>query len=201
MSEAPQTQLYFDKAQEACQKENFPYAFELLDEVLAEEPSHAQARLMLQSIRERIAQGNPAKGMAKMAASLKSAPQLAQAALHTNRKDWAKAAAAYEAVLRANPTHEGALHQHGKVLLELDCVNAAVAVWEFLLKTNPDHMDTLRQLAALYLRTANSSKAHDAFERILKSNPNDGEARRGLKDLDAIGTLERGFGGPTQKSE
>ncbi|MBI3323227.1 MAG: tetratricopeptide repeat protein, partial [Candidatus Omnitrophica bacterium] len=71
--------------------------------------------------------------------------------------------------------------------------DAALAAYEELLGIDPNHVQALRKLARLSMKRGSDDQARQCFERIITLAPNDLEAQQGLRNLDALGTIKKGF--------
>ena len=71
--------------------------------------------------------------------------------------------------------------------------DAALQTYEELLSIDPNHLGGLRHLARLAMKRSNDAQARQCFERILHLHPGDIEAQQSLRNLDALGTIKKGF--------
>ena len=62
-----------------------------------------------------------------------------------------------------------------------------------LLAADPQHIGALRHLARLAMKKGNDALARQCLERILKLRTGDLEAQQSLRNLDALGTIKKGF--------
>ena len=55
------------------------------------------------------------------------------------------------------------------------------------------HLGALRKLARLAMKRGNDAQTRQCFERILQLHPGDLQAQQSLRNLDALGTIKKGF--------
>ena len=179
---------------EALTAGQWPYAIECFTQVLADHPDSLEARRCLRQALRKQEEAAPANPLTAALRTLQAWPIVLQAQLAQQRKDWNAAAAAYDLALRQAPRQASWLYQLGQMLLQLGQEAAAVETLEESIAANPKLLAATRQLADLYLKRGDDQHARACFERILKVVPHDIQAERGLKNLDAMGTIRKGFG-------
>ena len=67
-------------------------------------------------------------------------------------------------------------------------------VFEEIRVINPNSIVALKNLGQIYSQLDNYSAARKCYETILKIVPHDPEAEKGIKNLDALGTIKDSFG-------
>ena len=81
------------------------------------------------------------------------------------------------------------LHFHKKGL-----VTHALQNLEEAKSISPKDVDVLKKLGDIYLRKEDYKNAKSNYEQALKINPSDSDVLKSLKNLDALGTIQRDFG-------
>ena len=71
--------------------------------------------------------------------------------------------------------------------------DASLQTYEELLAVDPNHLGGLRNLARLAMKRGNDAQARQCFERIAHLHAGDVEAQQILRNLDALGTIKKGF--------
>ena len=179
---------------EALNTSQWPYAIECFTQVLADVPDSVDARRYLRQALRKQAAAASSNPLTAAWHVLQAWPHVIQGQLADSRKDWTAAAAAYDQALRQAPQHSAWLYQLGQALLKQGQEAAALDALEEATELNPRLLAATRQLADIYLKRGDDQRARTCFERILKVVPHDIQAERGLKNLDAMGTIRKGFG-------
>ena len=182
------------RGMEALATGQLPYAIECFTQVLADQPDSLDARRYLRQALRKQAFTEHANPLTAALRTLRALPLFLQARLAEQRKEWAAASAAYDLALRHVPEQASWLFRLGQVLLQQGHKSAAIETLEEAVQLNSRLLAATRQLADLYLQQGDDQHARACFERILKAVPHDIQAERGLKNLDAMGTIRKGFG-------
>ena len=107
--------------------------------------------------------------------------------------DMRRAASLYQWLLGLMPRSKSLLMHLAVTLTRSGLDDAALQTYEELLAIDPNHLGALRRLARLAMKRGNDSQARQCFERILHLHPGDLEAQQSLRNLDALGTIKKGF--------
>ena len=190
----PEPHPLFARGVQALTAGQWPYAVECFTQVLNDQPDSLDARRHLRQALRKQAEAEPANVFVMSLRTLQAWPLAVRGQLAEQRKQWAAASAAYDLALRQVPTHAGWLYRLGQALLQQGQETAAIESLEEAVQFNPKLLAATRQLAELYLKRGDDQHARACFERILKVVPRDIQAERGLKNLDAMGTIRKGFG-------
>lgn len=186
-------QPYFDKGIQAYTQGSYAYATDLLTFVVDHAPDATEARRYLRlAIHKQLHQTPPSRlgQTALLAATL---PLRAWAWLAQSRGQHSQAIARYERLLRMMPRSASLLLALATSLSRSGLEDAALQTYEELLLVEPNHLGALRKLARLAMRRGNDAQARQSFERILQLRPGDLEAQQSLRNLDALGTIRKGF--------
>lgn len=198
MEEKPSGQInqakqYYDKGLAAYEKANYDYAIELLSQAILLDPANVSARHTLRCAEREKLKASPPSLLGKA----KSTILAWVVSWFQTQKDSARAMTACEKALRANPNNVAALTKLARLALKADMVDVAKKTFEEIFEAAPNNIFALKKLATICLQKGELDKAKLYFEHILKLTPHDREADKGLKDLDALKTIEEGKWGKT----
>ena len=99
----------------------------------------------------------------------------------------------YEWLLSLTPRSKSLLGRLAGALTQHGLIDAAMQTYEELLAINPNHVGALRQFARLAMKRGHDAQARQCFERVLHLHPGDAESQQSLRNLDALGTIKKGF--------
>ncbi len=198
MKPMPQTvpsdlQPYFDKGIQAYTQGSYEYAVDLLTFVIQQAPDATEARRFLRlAIQKHFAQ-HPPSLTTHMGLAAATFPVRLWAMVLELQGRSRQAARLYEWLLRLIPRSRALLMRLAGVLTRAGLDDAALQTYEELLTVDPNHLSALRKLARLAMKRGNDSQARQCFERVIHLHPGDAEAQQGLRNLDALGTIKKGF--------
>lgn len=187
------TKELYNKARISFDKKDYDYAKDLAKQVLAVHQDFAEARQLLHQIKQ--AKWNSAKPspLIKLMAQAVTIPPLMLGALLEMRGEISTAIDVYEKALSGYPYCARALLRMGILLRKIGAAEAALVVFEEAYKIHPDDAVVLENLGELHSQAGDYDKARFCFKAVLKVKPHDANAERGLKNIDALGTIERSF--------
>ena len=186
-------QPYFDKGIQAYTQGSYEYAVDLLTLVIKHAPDATEARRYLRlAIQKQFAQ-HPPSSLSQLGVSLLTLPVRWWAIFAQMRGDVRPAINLYEWLIGLAPRSRSLLMRLAMTLTQAGMQDAALQTYEELLAVDPSHLGALRKLARLAMKRSNDAKARQCFERILKLHPGDLEAQQSLRNLDALGTIKKGF--------
>jgi tetratricopeptide (TPR) repeat protein len=186
-------QPYFDKGIQAYTQGSYEYAVDLLTLVIKHAPDATEARRYLRlAIQKQFAQ-HPPSSLSQLGVSLLTLPVRWWAIFAQMRGDTRAAINLYEWLIGVAPRSRSLLMRLAMTLTQAGMQDAALQTYEELLAVDPSHLGALRKLARLAMKRGNDAKARQCFERILKLYPGDLEAQQSLRNLDALGTIKKGF--------
>jgi tetratricopeptide (TPR) repeat protein len=186
-------QPYFEKGIQAYTQGSYDYAADLLTFVIKQAPDATEARRYLRlSIQKQFA-AHPPSAIAQLGLGLLTLPVRCWAILIELQGKSRQAADLYEWLLHALPRSRSLLMRMAITLTRSGLDDAAVQTYEELLAVDPNHLGCLRKLARLAMKRNNDPQARQCFERILHVHPGDLEAQQSLRNLDALGTIKKGF--------
>lgn len=188
---------YYDKGVLALDKQNYDYAVELFAHALSLKHDFPDARHMLRVAVKKKQEANPPSKLLIVFNQIKGfLPQL-KAGIFESKNEPLKAIEQYEKILRDNPVNTQVLNKLAKVFLKENHKASAIKTFEEILDIDAKNLPALKNLGELYSHSDEYQKAKTCYERVLKIHPRDPEAEKGLKNLDALGTIRDSF---TQES-
>ena len=186
-------QPYFEKGIQAYTQGSYAYAIDLLTYVIKQAPDATEARRYLRlAIQKQHSQAPPSL-ITTGISLLISFPIRVWAGVSAMQGRHRQAIAIYERLLCFLPRSRGLRLRLATCLTQSGMDDAAVQTYEELLGIDPNHLPALRKLARLSMKRGNDAQARRCFERILTLANNDLEAQQGLRNLDALGTIKKGF--------
>ncbi len=186
-------QPYFDKGIQAYTQGSYAYAVDLLTFVIKHAPDATEARRYLRlAIQKEFADHPPSK-LPQLGLTLLTLPIRWWAMLSQLQGKSRRAINLYEWLLSLSPRSRSLLMRLAVTLQQCSLEDAAVQTYEELLTVDPNHLGALRKLARMAMKRSNDAQARQCFERILHLHPGDLEAQQSLRNLDALGTIKKGF--------
>lgn len=183
---------YYDKGITAIQRENFAYAVDLFSSALALKEDFAEARYYLwYSLWENSKRHSNI--FSKILGKVTSTVLSMQAMSMQKTGKTSQAIYTYEKAMRADPGNTSVLNAIADCLISGGQTLAAIKILEGVPLINNNDYTCLKKLAGLYRSVENYDKARAYFSATLKVNPNDMDAEHGIKELDAIKTMEKHF--------
>ncbi|MFH1854028.1 MAG: hypothetical protein ABH815_01825 [Candidatus Omnitrophota bacterium] len=184
---------FYNKGVLAFEKKNYDYAIEIFSQILSSQYDHIETRHYLHlSLRNKsgidssspitkaINTLNRVLGMLGVGAMLK--------------KDNAPAALeSLENILAKNPNDTEVLKKIADIFYKKNLLNNAIQNLEEAKSIDSKDIETLKKLGELYLKKEDYQNGKANYEAALNINPNDTEVLKSLKNLDALGTIQREF--------
>ena len=188
-------QPYFDKGIQAYTQGSYEYAVDLLTFVIKHAPDATEARRYLRLAVQKQFSQRPPSTLSQLGLTLLTLPVLGWAVLNQMRGESRQAINLYEWLLSLTPRSRPLLMRLAGTLTQSGLEDAALQTYEELLAVDPNHLGALRKLARLAMKRGDDPKARQCFERVLHLHPGDLEAQQSLRNLDALGTIKKGFSG------
>ena len=180
----------FNKASMAVDKKNYAYAIELLSHVISIKPDFVRARQLLLIARIRAFEATPPNPVLKVFIGISSFIRSLRAAVRETKGEDQKAMSIYEAALAKDPKNVRLLTRLG-ALLKIEGMNEAAAVTlEIALKISAKNSEALGILGDIYSGMGKYDRARACYKKVLNLKPQDAAAERGLKNLDALTTID-----------
>ncbi len=188
---------YYDKGLAALKRENFDYAVELFSSALALKQDFADGRFYLWfALREQQKRSlDPLKIKALLRKIIGLLLMLRGISLQKRGRSW-EAIYQFEKAMKADPGSIATLNAIANCFLNEGQTLNALKILEAVPQINNRNVKALKRLGNLYMKIENYEKARIYYQAALKVNPYDMEAERGVKDLDALGTLKGSFSTP-----
>ncbi len=182
--------VVFTKGNDALQRENYDYAIDLFNQVLAREPGLYQCRKLLRNAQFKRA-GGGGGFIKKMWSSASSQPQIAKGEIAL-RKDPAEAMQIAEQVLNHDPTNSGAHRLIAKAAKALEMPQTAVLSLEVIFRNSPRDKEAGIQLANALAEIGEPKRGEAILAALHDVYPSDNDIHQALKDLSARKTLDEG---------
>ena len=186
-------QPYFEKAIQAYTQGSYEYAVDLLTFIVQNAPDAAEARRYLRLAIQKQFTTRPPSALSQVGLFLFTLPVRTWAIFAQVQGNLRQATSLYEWLLSLTPRSRSLLMRLATTLTRSGLDDAALQTYEELLAIDPTHLGALRKLARLAMKRGNDPQARQCFERILHLHPGDLEAQQSLRNLDALGTIKKGF--------
>lgn len=185
---------YYNKGLFAFEKKNYDYAIELFSQALSLKKDFADARHYLRLSEQRKFEKNPPGALISLFNKIINLPSLVKAIIFDIKNQPGLSIDEYEKILRSEPNNTYILTRLAQDLLKERDAASALKVFEEIRVINPNSIVALKNLGQIYSQLDNYSAARKCYETILKIVPHDPEAEKGIKNLDALGTIKDSFG-------
>ncbi|HEV2394183.1 MAG TPA: tetratricopeptide repeat protein [Verrucomicrobiae bacterium] len=182
--------VLFTRGTDALQRDNFSYAIELFNQVLARDPALYDCRKALRTAQLKKA-GSGGGFMKKMWNSASSQPMVAKGEIALHR-DPAEALKIAEEILNSDPNNPGAHRIIVKAAQALEMPKTAVLSLEVLSRNSPKDKDVAIQYANALAAIGQPKRGEQVLASLHDAFPADNEIHQALKDLSARKTLDEG---------
>ena len=182
--------MLFTKGNDALQRDNFDYAIDLYNQVLAREPGLFDCRKALRTAQLRKA-GTGGGFFKKAWGSMGSSPLIAKGHMAMS-KDPAEALRIAEQILNGDPQSSGAHKLVVEAATALELPKTAVLSLEVLAANSPKDRDVAIKFANALAATGEVERGEKILSDLYRSFPTDNELSQALKDLSARKTLNEG---------
>lgn len=180
-------QTLYQKGISALQSKNWDYAITLFTAVLDIDPTHTSSRTNL-----RLAEIQGSKTH-RFLFWLKIIIYSIKVRIYWHKKDWISVMQELEKPLRLNPKNLRLLRKLATAAENGGLLEIACGTLESMYIIKPTDILTLKRLGKLYHELNQLDKARAYYEKALGIAPMDYEARKGLQDLAALGTIAKGW--------
>jgi tetratricopeptide (TPR) repeat protein len=180
----------YEKGKTAFERQNFDYAIDIFNAVLAQEPAFYDCREALRASQFKKA-GGGGGFFKKMLSGAGSSPLVAkgQLALMKEPKDALKIA---EQILNSDPNSAAGHKLLGEAAMLCDLPKTAILSLEIAVKNAPKDEETKKNLARAYSAAGQGDKAETIFAELMRLHPSDLRLLQELKDISAKKTLNEG---------
>jgi tetratricopeptide (TPR) repeat protein len=191
VSELPRDlRALYTKGNDALARENYDYALDLYNTVLAKEPAVFECRKALRNAQQRKASG--ASGFfKKMLNTASASPQVAKGQLAL-RRDPAEALQIAEQILNNDPFNSGAHRIVLEAATTLEMPQTAVLSLEILVRNSPKDKQIAIDFASALADTGGVVRAEQMLSELYALHPNDPELGQALKNISARKTMDKG---------
>ena len=182
--------LLFQKGNDALQRENYDYAIDLYNQVLAKEPTFFDCRKALRSAQFKKA-GSGGGFFKKVLSSASSSPMVAKGQMAL-RKSPVEALQIAEQILNHDPYSSGAHRIVVGAATAMEMPRTASLSLDVLVRNSPKDKDLAIEFANALAQIGDSSRGEQVLAELARSHPQDSELAQALKDLSAKKTLNEG---------
>jgi len=186
-------QPYFEKGIQAYTQGSYEYAADLFTFVVTHAPDATEARRYLRLAIQKHGHQHPPSALSQAGIALLTLPVRWWAILAQLGGNLRQAISLYEWLLRLSPRSRSLLMRLALTLTHSGLDDAAQQTYEELLAVDPNHLGALRKFARLAMKRGQDAQARRCFERVLHLHAGDLEAQQSLRNLDALGTIKKGF--------
>ena len=186
-------QPYFEKGIQAYTQGCYEYAVDLLTFVIRHAPDATEARRYLRLSTQKQFTASPPSPIILAGRWLLTLPACGWAMVLELQGRTRQAISLYEWLVSLSPHSQSLLLRLAMTLTQASLEDAALQIYDEILSINPNHLAALRKFARLAMKHGNDAQARQCFERILKLHPGELEAQQSLRNLDALGTIKKGF--------
>ena len=191
LSELPRDlRMLYTKGHDALQRDNFDYAIDLFNQVLAKQPAIYECRKALRTAQMKKA-GGGSGFFKKMLSSAHSQPLVAKGHMALG-KDPAEALRIAEQILNGDPTNSAAHKLAVEAAAALELPRTAVLSLEVLAANSPKDRDVAIKFAKALADSGEVGRAEKILADLYRSFPTDNDLAQALKDLSARKTLDEG---------
>ena len=191
LSELPRDlRMLYTKGHDALQRDNFDYAMDLFNQVLAKQPAIFECRKALRTAQMKKA-GGGSGFFKKMLSSAHSQPLVAKGHMALG-KDPAEALRIAEQILNGDPTNSAAHKLAVEAAAALELPRTAVLSLEVLAANSPKDRDVAIKFAKALADSGEVGRAEKILADLYRSFPTDNDLAQALKDLSARKTLDEG---------
>lgn len=182
--------VLFTKGHDALQRDNFDYAIDLFNQVLAREPGLYECRRELRTAQLRKA-GGGGGFMKKMWSSASSSPMVAKGEVAL-RRDPAEALQIAEQILNSDPNNSAAHRLIVKAAAALEMPHTSELSLESLYRNSPKDKEVAIQLANTLADIGEVKRAEQILANLQSTMPSDNDVAQALKNISARNTMDEG---------
>lgn len=183
----------YEKASMAVDTKNYDYAIELLTHLIKIRPDFAQARQLLILAEIKGFEKNKPNILLRVIRRLFSFINVFIALISETQGNNYKAISLYESILRKDPKNTGAMVRLGNLLKIEGLTKASAVTLENVIIITQKSALAYELLGELYSDLGNYDRARFCFKSVIKLKVHDANAERGLKNLDALSTIDKSF--------
>ncbi len=183
----------FEKAKDAFNRNSHDYALSLLMSSVTLTPDFVQARHLMHLIAKKKLENNKIVLLARVIGNIVSVPHYILAFFNFAKKEYGQAMIHFEHILINDPANIPVFKLIGKCAEEQDMLETAIDTYETIRVLMPSDLKNLKTLADIYKDEAGElDKARECYSAIIQHDKKNQYARKGLSDVAALGTIEKG---------
>ena len=182
--------MLYTKGSEALSRDNFDYANELFNQILAREPAVFDVRKALRT--SQIRKAGAGKGMFKKFLSTASSTPMVGRAQLALRSDPAEALHLAEQILNNDPQNSGAHRIVVEAAGALGLIKTAVMSLEILSVNSPKDREIAIKFANSLADIGEVVRGERVLAELVAANPGDVELSTALKNISARKTMQKG---------
>lgn len=183
----------YNKASMAVNKKNYDYAIELLMQIINIRPDFAKGRQLLRVAEIKKFEENPPNIILLGILRLFSFLYALVAFADETKGNYHRAISIYENILRKDPKNTSVLVRLGNLLKIEGLKEASAATLESAVHVSAKNPLAYELLGEVYSDIGNYERARYCFRKVLELKPRDANAEKGLKNLDALTTIDKSF--------
>jgi tetratricopeptide (TPR) repeat protein len=184
---------FYQKAVSLYKKKNFDYAIELFKGILEKDPDFEQCRFYLwDAIRQKNTNNKPSILTAVIKKIKTGLMSLKFYFLDITKKD-TEALNLIRRIILIDPSNVSAFFKLAHLYLRSKQNEKAIKVLEQVLIIDKTNLPALKILASTYYSNKSYNKARLIATKVLEISPHYLPAENILKDISALGTIEKGF--------
>jgi tetratricopeptide (TPR) repeat protein len=184
---------FYNKGILAFEKKNYDYAIEIFSQILSSKYDHLEARRCLHLSLRNKAGNAAASSITKALNSANRLIMMLPVEAMLKKDNISAALEGLEKILAKNPRDTEVLKKISDIFYMKGLVANALQNLEEAKEINPGDVKALKKLGELYLKAEDYKNGKTNFEAALKINPNDTDVLKSLKNLDALGTIQKEF--------
>lgn len=187
----PDLRRLYTRGDDAFRRDNFDYAIDLFNQVLAREPALYECRKSLRTAQLKKAGSGGGGFFKKMLSGAGSSPLLAKAQLAL-RSHPAEAMTVAEQILNGDPNNAGAHRIIVEAARQLELPQTAVLSLEILFHNSPKDKHLAIQLGNALAGIGEPRRGEQVLAELYRQFPTDNDLAQALKDLSARKTMDEG---------
>ena len=188
-----QIKEHYNKAQLAIDRKNYNYAIELLASAINIKPDFAKGRQLLRLTEIKKFREKPPNILTRIIIRVFSFIPLLAAMISETKSDYHNAMSIYEKILKNDPMNGTVMVKLGNLLKIEGMEESAAVTLESAVDVSPKNVTAYELLGEIYSNSKNYDRAGNCFKKVLELKPRDAAAERGLRNLDALTTIDKSF--------
>ncbi len=185
---------FYNKGALAYEKKNYDYAIEIFSQILSSKFDHLEARHYLHLSLKNRAGDTRQNLITNFINAINRQIGVLSAQASLKKGNVSGALERLEKILASNPNDTQVLKKMAEVFYGKGLIPHAIQSLEEAKTIGPADIGILKKLGEIYLKKEDYKNAKSNYEQAKTIGPNDTEVIKALKNLDALGTIQREFG-------